>query len=90
MSFLFEAKRRLQEKGCAYLRVKAIPGSSKTEVRDLMADGTIKIAVAAPAERGKANIELLRFLSEELGVPRGSLVLVAGAGDRLKLIKIKK
>jgi uncharacterized protein (TIGR00251 family) len=87
---LEEAKKQLKEKGSVYLKIKAIPGSAKTEIKTVMADGTIKISVAAAPERGRANIELLRFLSEEFGVAKGFLALVAGASDRIKLIKIKK
>lgn len=85
-----EAKKDLASKGFAYLKIKVIPGAPKTEIKNKMADGTIKIYVAAPAEKGRANIELLKFLSAELGVPKDSLVLIAGATDRVKLIKIKK
>ncbi len=88
---MFSKERvELDEKGSVYLKIKAIPGAAKTEVKDVMADGTIKISVAAQPERGKANIELLRFLAKEFGVPKDSLALVAGAGDRVKLIRIKK
>ena len=87
---LSEAKKDLAAKGCAYLKIKVIPGAAKTEIRDKMADGTIKIAVAAAPERGRANIELLKFLSVELGVPKNSLALVCGAADRIKLVKIKR
>ena len=83
------AKKQLNEKGCAYLRVKAIPASAKTELRGVMADGTIKISVAAPADKGRANSELLKFLAENFGLPKNYLSLVCGACDRIKLVKIK-
>ena len=85
-----DAKARLSEKGCAYLKVKVLPSAPKTEVRGEMADGTIKISVAAAPEKGRANIELLSFLAKEMGLPKGWLSLVAGAGDRIKLIKMKR
>jgi uncharacterized protein len=85
-----DVKEKLSAEGCAYLRIKAIPGAPKTEVRGEMSDGTIKIAVAAPPEKGRANIELLSFLAKEMGLPKSALALVAGAGDRIKLIKMKK
>ena len=44
------------------LRVKVIPRSAKTEIVGEMADGTLKIKIAAPPEKGKANEELIRFL----------------------------
>jgi uncharacterized protein len=87
---LSEVKNDLLTKGFAYLKIKVIPGSAKTEIKNKMADGTIKIAVAAAPERGRANIELLKFLSAELGVPKNSLALIAGAADRVKLVKINK
>lgn len=87
---LSEAKKDLLAKGFVYLKIKVIPGAPKTEIKDTMADGTIKIAVAAAPERGRANIELLKFLSAELGVSKNSLALIAGAADRIKLVKIKR
>ena len=87
---LSEAKKDLLAKGFAYLQIKVFPGAPKTEIKNTMADGTIKIAVAAAPERGRANIELLKFLSVELGVPKNSLALIAGAADRIKLVKIRR
>jgi uncharacterized protein YggU (UPF0235/DUF167 family) len=87
---LSEAKKDLLDNGFVYLKIKVIPGAPKTEIKNIMADGTIKIAVAAAPERGRANIELLKFLSAELGVPKNSLALIAGAVDRIKLVKIRR
>ena len=81
---------QLKNKGEAYLAIKVIPGSSKTEFREVMADGTYKIAVAAVPEKGKANLALIRFLAKELGVLKTRFVIINGAGERLKLIKITK
>jgi len=85
-----DIQTQLANKGEAYLAVKVIPGSSKTEFRELLADGTYKIAVAAAPEKGKANLELIKFLAKELGVLKTRLVIINGAGERLKLIKITK
>jgi uncharacterized protein len=73
-----------------YLRVKVIPGAPRTEIKDTMADGTIKIAVAAAPEKGKANAALMKFLAEEFGVPKSNITIISGASDRVKLIKIIK
>ena len=51
-------------------------------------DGVLRARVAAPAVGGAANQSLLRLLSEELGVPRRSVRLVAGAAGRQKLVVI--
>jgi len=73
-----------------YLRVKVLPGAGKTDFLDTMADGTIKIALAAAPEKGKANQELINFLATELEVRKYQLRIVSGAGDRLKLIKVSR
>ena len=53
-----------------------------------MVDGVLRAHVAAPAVGGAANQSLLRLLSDELGVPRRSVRLVAGAAGRQKLVVI--
>ncbi len=73
-----------------YLRIKVCPGSSRTEFKEKMADETYKINIAAPAEKGKANQSLLKFLASSLGISQNKVSIISGAGDRLKLIKISK
>lgn len=81
---------QLKNKGEAYLAVKVIPGSAQTEFREIMADQTYKIAVAAAPEKGKANLALIKFLASELKILKNRFKIIAGAGDRNKLIKIIK
>lgn len=71
-----------------YLRLKITPKSPQNCWGELLADGTQKIRIAAPAEKGKANAELIRFLSKTYNRPRANIIIVAGATDHLKLIKI--
>lgn len=85
---LSEYRENLAKNKEIYLRVKVLPGAGKTGFLEKMADGTIKVAVAAAPENGRANLELIKFLAHELGVYRYQLKIVAGAGDRLKLIKV--
>ena len=85
-----DIQTQLNNKGEAYLAVKVIPGSAKTEFRELMADGTYKIAIAAAPEKGKANTELIKFLAKEFKVLKSRLIIISGAGERTKLVKITK
>jgi uncharacterized protein len=48
----------------------------------------IKIKLRAPAREGKANAALMRFLAEQLQVPRHAIVLESGQRSRNKLIRI--
>lgn len=81
-------KQQLADKKEVYLRVKVSPGAPLTELRQVMADDTLKIAIAAPAQRGKANAELIRFLREEFAVEKDNIKILVGAGEALKLVKI--
>lgn len=71
-----------------YLRLKITPKSPRSTWGETLADETIKVRIAAPAEKGKANAELIKFLSKEFGVGRANITIVAGKTDHLKLIKI--
>lgn len=73
-----------------YLKVRISPGSSQTVFKGKMADGTIKIAVAAPPEKGKANQELIKFLAKELGVRKYQVQITGGLTEKNKLIRISR
>lgn len=70
------------------LKVKVIPRSSKTEFAGEMADGTMKIKVAAVPENGKANKELCTFLAKHYGVPQANVSVTGGATSQRKVIRI--
>ncbi len=71
------------------IQVKVVPRAKKREVRQL-ADGTWRVAVAAPAEGGRANSELIEALAKHFDVPKGSLWIVRGQTSRLKQIEIPR
>jgi len=73
-----------------YLKVKVLPGAGKTVFMDAMADQTIKIAVAAQADKGKANSELIKFLAKEMGVYKYQVKIISGLTERIKLIKVSR
>ena len=73
-----------------YLRIKVLPGAGQTAFMESMADGTLKIAVAAAPEKGKANQELIKFLATELGVRKYQIKVISGIAERTKLIKVSR
>ncbi len=88
-----ELAKEFNEKGEVYLRLKVRPGAQATEARGVLAgeDGdTIKVDVAAAPEQGKANLELIRYLSDWFDVRKEQVKVISGAGDKLKLVKISK
>ena len=84
----------IEIKGEVYLRVKVHPGAKRNEFKGMLKDGvngeTLKIDIAAVAEKGKANAELIKFLAKEFLVRKENVKIISGASDRVKLIKIKK
>ena len=71
------------------LRVKVIPRSAKSEIVGEMADGTVKVKIAAPPEKGKANEALCAFLAKHYGVARTAVAVVSGHTAAIKLIRIE-
>ena len=80
---LSEFKRQLRRAGEIYLRIKVRPQATATKVKDLMSDQTIKIDVAAPPVKGKANAELIKFLAQEFAVTKENIKIISGAGERV-------
>ena len=80
--------KKLKENSEVYLRIKVRPGAPKTLVKEIMEDDTVKLDVSAPPLKGKANQEIIKFLSREFKISRDEIKIISGAGDRLKLIKI--
>ena len=70
------------------LRIKVVPKSPRSEMAGEMADGTLKVRIAAPAEKGKANAELCKFLARHYGVRRQDVVIVSGETSPHKLVRI--
>ena len=71
------------------IRVKVIPRSAKTEIAGEMADGTLKVKIAAPPEKGKANEALCAFLAGHYKVPRAAVTIVSGHSAALKLVRVE-
>ncbi len=71
------------------VRVKVIPRSAKTELVGQMADGTLKVKVAAPPEKGKANEALCVFLAGHFGVALAAVEVISGHSAALKLVRVQ-
>jgi uncharacterized protein (TIGR00251 family) len=81
-------REKLQAEASLTLRVKVIPKSARTGAIGEMADGSVKIKVAAVPEKGKANAELTAYLAEVFSVSRSNVTLVMGAASSTKLLRI--
>ena len=70
------------------ITLQVVPRASRTEVVGAYGDDSLRLRLAAPPVDGKANRELLRFLSEALGVPARALELVSGQTGRRKVVRV--
>jgi uncharacterized protein (TIGR00251 family) len=71
----------------AILRVHVVP-NSKSDCVAGEHGGALKIKLRAPAVEGKANAALVRFLAEQMKLPRHAIVLQSGQRSRDKLLRI--
>ena len=69
------------------LEIKAVPGASKTELAGVK-DGRLRIRLTAAPEDGKANTELLIFLSKTYNCPKKDLQILCGKKSRLKAVAL--
>jgi uncharacterized protein (TIGR00251 family) len=70
------------------LTVKVTPNAGRNEITGWR-DGALLVKVAAPPEKGKANQELVDFLSRALGVRKSAVAVVKGLTSRNKDIIIE-
>lgn len=82
-------KAVLEADGILTFSVKVRPQAQRTAFRAPLSDGTLKIDLAAVPEDGAANEELVRFLSDELEVPKSGVEIVSGQTSRLKIIRVQ-
>lgn len=69
------------------IRVKAVPGSSRTKVMGLL-DDRLKVCVSAPPEGGRANRAVCDLISQLLGVPRQNVIIHRGQKQVQKTIAV--
>ena len=72
----------------AFLSVRVTPAAGRDAVLGWQGDA-LRLSVAAPAERGKANEAVIRLLAGALGLPRQQLRIVRGQTSRRKVIAIE-
>ena len=71
----------------AKISLRVYPNAARSEVTGF-AGGILQVKISAPPVRGKANKELLAFLSQLLGVGKGVLTIIKGHTSRNKIIVI--
>jgi hypothetical protein len=71
-----------------FLEIKVVPNASKTELIWLMSDWVLKIRLTSIPEKGKANMQLIDFISKSLWISKKSVEVVSWLTSKNKLVKI--
>lgn len=74
--------------GGVFLDLRIHPKASRTKINGLYGEDTLKISLAAPPVDGKANAELIRYLSKCLSVSRADITITFGKKGRKKKVFI--
>ena len=74
--------------GGVRILVKVHPRAGRDGVEGEQA-ARLKVAVRAPAEKGKANDALIRILADALGVRRAEVAIIAGETSREKTVVVR-
>jgi uncharacterized protein (TIGR00251 family) len=69
------------------IEVHVQPRASKTQLAGLHG-GRLKIRLAAPPVDGAANVALVEFIAEKLGVAKSRVRVVAGVTSRQKVVEV--
>ena len=77
----------VERQGRLTFAVKVVPGSRQDRIAGCYGDA-LKVAVAAPAEQGKANRRLCAVLAAALTVPARAVTVIAGHGGAHKQVAV--
>ena len=70
------------------LKVKVVPGSSKSVIAGWLEE-TLKVRVAAPPTKGKANKAVEGLIADSLELPRSAVTVISGKTSPNKTIEIQ-
>jgi uncharacterized protein (TIGR00251 family) len=77
----------MQSQNEVRISIRIQPGAPKNAVVGLV-NGIWKIRIAAPPVEGKANRELIEYLSEVLDIQKNNIAIVRGETGRDKVVAI--
>lgn len=70
------------------LTVRVQPGAKNDKIVGFLADGSLKLRVAAPPEDGRANERVRLLLASTTNISKQDVVIISGHTARVKRIQI--
>jgi uncharacterized protein YggU (UPF0235/DUF167 family) len=71
-----------------YLNIRVVPNSRITSFIEAMSDWALKIRLKSVPENGKANEELVKFISNQLNIKTSKVTIISWLTIKNKLVKI--
>ncbi|MCI0485536.1 MAG: DUF167 domain-containing protein [Blastocatellia bacterium] len=76
-----------EKDGTVTFKVRVQPGASRNLLAGVYA-GALKLKIAAPPVRGKANEECRRYLAKLLDVPTSAVEIISGETSKNKTVRV--
>ena len=87
MPFVTDEVFDVEESGAVVLRLHVHAGAGRTAVMGRHGDA-LKVKVAVPPEKGRANDACVDLVAATLGVPKTQIELVSGPASRSKRVRV--
>ncbi len=78
---------RSEKTGAVIVDIHVIPNASRTQA-DGEHDGALRVRLHAPPVDGKANLALMAWLAENLGLAKRDVELVRGQTSKRKQLRV--
>ncbi len=78
----------MADRAGATITVRVQPNAGRSRIEGFK-DGCLRVKVAAPPEKGRANRELISLLSDALEISRGSISIIKGVTSRTKVVAVR-
>lgn len=78
----------VDEDGTVVLRLSVVPGAGRSMVAGRHGDA-LRVRVAAPPEKGRANTAVVELVASTLGVEPAAVTLVSGESSRSKRVRVQ-
>ncbi|MGC8764262.1 MAG: DUF167 domain-containing protein [Brevinematia bacterium] len=75
-----------KEEKSTKILLKVIPNSSETNIERV--NDELRIKVKSPPVEGKANKEIIEYLSKFFSIPKANVIIEKGIASRHKIIKL--
>ena len=76
-----------ESSGTVVIPIRAVPRAARNAL-DGVAEGVLRLRLAAPPVEGAANKALIAFLAEVLGVPKRAVTIATGEHGRRKRVRV--